>query len=370
MKVLDKYIIKEFLAPLGLVVLGISTLVLLVQAVDNLPRLRETGASNQLILLYYLTDFPFLVTQVIPIAMMLAALIALGSLARSSELTAARAGGVSAFRIALPILVVGLLLSLALFAVSETLVPKASYYSRYIKKVKIEKRDMNYDVAWRSNMAKSLSGDRQLFCKEYDSAAGVMREVIIITRKDGRIAERIDAERMVYEKASGWTLSDGVERIFDESGEEKALRNFSRWRVDIAEIPEDFMVDSDKREQDLLQLSMAELSDIIQVLKKTGASYRKELICLHLRVSYPLSCFILALLGVSLPFLFPFGRRAMAGAALGVLVALGCGMFYLVFIQVGISLGKSGNLPILLSAWLGNLVFLTVGAGALWKANR
>jgi lipopolysaccharide export system permease protein len=301
---------------------------------------------------------------------MLATLISLGGLARNSELAAARAGGISGFRIALPILLASLGISLALLALSETLVPRATHYSRYIKKVLIEKRNMDFDVQWRNNMAKSIFGMRQLYAKEYDGASGVMRDLILIQRRDGKIAERLDAKIMSYSPSDGWKLFDGVERTFDPEGEELTLRPFTQWRVPMVEKPVDFMVDSDKREQDLLQMSVAELSRLVAVLKQTGGDFRKELVCLHVRISYPFSCFILALLGVSLPFLFPSGRRAMAGAALGVLASLGTGMLYLVFIQIGLSLGKSGSLPVLTAAWLGNIIFLILGSVTLWKVNR
>ena len=370
MKALDKYILKEFLAPLLLVVLGIASLVMLVDVVDTLPRLREWNAPAHLIVLYHLTTFPYLVTQVLPVGVMLATLIALGGLARNSELAAARAGGISSLRIAMPILAASLAISLGLMLVSETLVPRASYYSRYIHKVLIEKRNIDFDVQWRSHMAKSIFGNRQLYAREYDGGSGTMRDVILVQRLKGAIMERYDAATMTWTQGDGWQLNDGVERTFDAAGEEKTLRHFSHWPVPMSEKPADFMIDSDKKEQDLLQLSISELRSIIGVLKQTGADFRKELVCLNVRISYPFSCFILALLGCSLPFLFPSGRRAMTGAALGILVSLGCGMMYLVFIQVGISLGKSGSLPIVLAAWLGNIVFLGAGAYTLWKVNR
>ena len=370
MKALDKYILKEFFAPLALVVLGFASLVMLVEVVDTLPRLREWNAPASLIVAYHLTRFPYLASQVLPVGVMLATLISLGGLARNSELAAARAGGISSFRIALPILLASLAVSLGLFAASETLVARASGYSRYIHKVLIEKRDVNFDVQWRSHMAKTIFGNRQLYAREYDGARGVMRDVILVQRHGGNITERYDAKQLAYSEDGGWKLMDGVERTFDMAGEEATLRHFSQWPIPLSEKPGDFMVDSDKKEQDLLQLSIRELSGLISILKATGADFRKELTCLHVRISYPFSCFILALLGVSLPFLFPSGRRAMTGAALGILVSLGCGMAYLVFIQVGLSLGKSGSLPVVLAAWLGNLVFLGIGSFTLWKVNR
>lgn len=370
MKALDKYVLKEFFEPLLLVVLGLASLVMLVQVVDMLPRLREWQAPARLIVLYHLTSFPYIASQVLPIGVMLATLISLGGMARNSELAAARAGGVSSLRIALPILIASFFVSVLLLVVSQTIIPRATYYSRYIQKVLIEKRNLDFDVQWRTNMAKSLSDDRQLYAHEYDGAQGIMRDVILIQRLKSIIIERCDAKRMVYDPDHGWSLFDGVERTFNEEGDEKTVRHFAQWPVPLTEKPSDFMVDSDKKEQDLLKLSIAQLAQIVDVLKQTGADYRKELVCLNVCISYPFSCFILALLGVSLPFLFPSGRRAMTGATMGILVSLGCGMIYLVFIQIGLSLGKSGAIPIILAAWLGNLIFLIIGGLTLWKVNR
>jgi lipopolysaccharide export system permease protein len=370
MKALDKYILKEFFEPLLLVVTGLASLVLLVQVVDMLPRLREWQAPANLIVLYHLASFPYIASQVLPVGVMLATLISLGSMARNSELAAARAGGISSFRLALPILVASFLISLFLLLVSQTLIPRCTYYSRYIQKVLIEKRNLEFDVQWRSNMAKSLSDDRQLYAREYDGALGVMQDVILIQRTKSVIIERYDAKRMAYDPDHGWSLFDGIERTFNAEGDEKTVRHFTQWPVPMTEKPTDFMVDSDKKEQDLLKLSISELAAIIDVLKQTGADYRKELTCLNVCISYPFSCLILALLGVSLPFLFPSGRRAMTGAAMGILVSLGCGMLYLVLIQIGLSLGKSGALPVIPAAWLGNVVFLIIGGFTLLKINR
>jgi lipopolysaccharide export system permease protein len=369
-KKLDRYILGEFLAPLALVVLGLTSLVLLVQLVDTLPRLREWHATLAQIVLFHLFQFPYLATQVLPVGVMLATLVALGGLARSSELAAMGAGGVSRARIALPLLGAALFISLALFGLSEAVVPLASDRARYIQKVQIEKRDVDYDQAYRQNMAKNLPGDRQLFCQAFNADKNLMLAPTIVRFDHGVLRQRIDAATAHWQQGGTWELEHGVERLFNEKGHESSVRFFPSWPEDLDVNIHDLMVDSDKREQDLLQLSIAQLSDIIDRQDATGADDRKERVCLQLRISYPFSCLILALLGVSLPYLFPTGKRAMTGAAMGLLASLACGMIYLVFIQVGISLGKSGTLPILLSAWLGNLVFAALGGFTLWKVNR
>ncbi len=129
----------------------------------------------------------------------------------------------------------------------------------------------------------------------------------------GRRARRLAEGRHLAAARAAWS------GFFTADGLEQSVRPFKEWPEDLGASPRDFMVDSDKREQDLLQLSIAQLSDIIERQDATGADDRKERVCLQLRISYPFSCLILALLGVSLPYLFPQGRRALTGAALNLL---------------------------------------------------
>jgi lipopolysaccharide export system permease protein len=370
-KKLDRYILSEFLSPLALVVAGLASLVLMVQMVDQLPRLREWHPTGAQVALFYVFQIPYLVTQVVPVAVMLATLISLGGLARGSELTAMGAGGVSRMRVALPILAAALAISLGLLLVSETVVPAASARARYIQKVQIEKRNVDWDEPWRDHMAKNLPGGRQMYTTTFDAQGGTLGPLIVMGYNgDGQPQSRLDAAGAHWQADDRWLLGKGVERVFDAKGREKSIHFFDSKAEDLGANPDDFMVDLDRRVEDLMQLSIAELKSVADRLRETGADDRQERVCMQVRLSYPFSCLILALLGVGLPYLFPSGKRALTGAAVGLVVSLSCGMLYLVFIQVGVSLGTSSALPIVLSAWLGDLVFAVVGTMVLWKVNR
>jgi lipopolysaccharide export system permease protein len=368
-KKLDLYLLREFLSPLALMALGLASLVTLVQAVDSLPSFRDFHAPLYLIFLYHLCKLPLLLTYVMPVAVMLSTLVALGGLARTGEIAAMQSGGVSVLRLARPLLAAGLVIWALLFSISEWLVPYATDRSLYIQKVLIQHRPGIWGAVARERVAMNLAGDRQAYIEHWDGEKDVMIGVTALRNDQGRLVERVDAAQARYEDGH-WFLLDGVARRFDAMGLEASAESFTRQAWDIPEQPSDFLVESNQREEDLLQLSVAQLSKIIRILKLTGADYQRELVCLHVRISYPFSCFVLALLGVSLPFLFPTGRRAVVGAAIGLLVSLCSGMIYLVCIQVGLSLGKSGVLPALPAAWIGNLFFLGLGLFALRKATR
>ena len=370
MKTLDRYILRQFFSPLALIVLGIAGLVLLVQVVDTLPGFRDWKAPLSYIALFHALQFPYLVLQVLPMGIMLATLISLGGLARTSELAAMRAGGISPARISQPILMAALCLALLDGAMAEWVVPASTDRAHYVQKVLIEKRNTDYDSPWRERMVKGATGGRQIYLDHYDASRGNMGGVVVLEEKDGRLLSRIDASGGRYEP-EGWVLYGGVERSFNAAGFEAKVRRFKRLPLPaLKEKPSDFVVESNQREEDLLLLSSAKLMRIIQVLRTTGADSRREESCLHVRLAYPLACFVLALLGCSIPFLFPSGRRAVAGAAIGLLATLAAGMLYLVCIQVGVSLGTDGVLPPMAGAWIGNLAFGGLGAVALWRANH
>jgi len=238
------------------------------------------------------------------------------------------------------------------------------------EKVLIEKRNVNYDSPWRERMVKGISGGRQIYLDHFDADRGEMGGVMILAQQGGTLTSRMDALRGHYE-GGVWTFEDGVERTFKPNGAEASVRSFKSWPLpDMKEAPADLVVESNQREEDLLLLSSATLLRIIHVLRTSGADSRKEESCLHVRLAYPLACLVLAMLGVSIPFLFPYGRRAVVGAAVGLLVTLGAGMLYLVFIQVGLSLSTGGILSPLAGAWIANLAFSALGIAALLRANR
>src|SRR5437016_7300067 len=66
---------------------------------------------------------PYLVNLTMPVAMAIAASLAVSRLARDSEITVMRAAGISLKRIFLPVFVVGLLVSIADFYFGERVVP-------------------------------------------------------------------------------------------------------------------------------------------------------------------------------------------------------------------------------------------------------
>ena len=123
MRLLDRYLLRELLTPLGYCLGGFLLFWVSSDLFVSLGEFQKKELLPLDILEYYLVILPEFLVLVLPIALLLALLYALTNHARHHEITAIRAAGISLWRLSLPYFGVGLLTSLALFAANEFWVP-------------------------------------------------------------------------------------------------------------------------------------------------------------------------------------------------------------------------------------------------------
>ena len=119
MRLLDRYLLRELLIPLGYCLGGFLIFWIAFDLFSELRGMQEKHMWASDIAEYYLVVTPGFLVVVLPVALLLALLYTLTNLARHHEIVAMRAAGVSLWRLCLPYLVVGVVLSLLLFALNE-----------------------------------------------------------------------------------------------------------------------------------------------------------------------------------------------------------------------------------------------------------
>ena len=126
MRLLDRYLLRELLVPLGFCLGFLLLFYVAFDLIASLNRLQEHQLLLKDVVEFYLVKFPEILVFILPIALLLALLYTLTNLARHHELTAMRAAGVSLWRLCVPYLVVGFSLSLLAFALNELWVPDSA----------------------------------------------------------------------------------------------------------------------------------------------------------------------------------------------------------------------------------------------------
>ena len=123
MKLLDRYIIHNFFWNF-VGILFISAIVFLVyMLIESYEDILSNAPSMYFVILYFTNSLPFLMVEVIPLSVAIAALMTVGHMARNREILALLTTGVSQKRIVSPLFYTGIVLAIGLFFFSEMVVP-------------------------------------------------------------------------------------------------------------------------------------------------------------------------------------------------------------------------------------------------------
>jgi len=363
MKILDKYILRQFLSFLFFSILVCWVIWLIVDVIEHIDLFIDRGASILTVAKYYFYYTPFVVFFLLPVAMLLSTLFSLGLLAKNNELKAIKATGISLYRILTPLLVLGFLLSLITIGANESLLPLTNQKRRQIRKVEIKKKVKPKQLLFK-NVFVQGDDDRIFFVSSFNSEKNQGKDVLVQRFENGKLKEQIEAERIIW-KNEGWVLENGRYRLFSDSlgsEEEEQFMPFEHlFRLDFKIKPLAFT----RRQKEPEEMSYKELSKYIRVKKNAGQKVSKELTDLYFKLSYPLINLIILLFGAPIA-----ASPKRSGLAIGFAIALGITFAYWFLLQTFRSFGHAAHLHPLLSAWFANIVFGVLGTVLLIKAKK
>jgi LPS export ABC transporter permease LptG/LPS export ABC transporter permease LptF len=351
--ILDRYILREFLKVLVLVLVSVMALFIIVDYTEIARDVRDNDVPLNTLLVYYRFWAFQVLHWALPISVLVATLVTFGMLSKNNEVTAFKSGGVSLYRVALPIVVVAGLISILSYFVLDFVLP----YSNE-RAVNLRRR-----IAGKTPIASSSQEKLWFFGRgrylinflSYDRNRQELSQVQVFEfhPAEFRLVRRVYAQRAKW-TGRGWAFSNGWMRSFTDDGGSTYGAITAPLALHYAERPEDF--ETDLKTPD--QMTFAQLRRYIQMIKTSGYAADDLAVKLYTKTSWPVISLIMAL--IALPFAFKIGRR---GALYGVGIALILGIVYWMVFAVFTKFGEVGNLPAILSAWSANILF---GLAALY----
>src|SRR5487761_325133 len=124
--IFDLYLLRTFVFWLVLMLTGFMVLFDAFTLFDLLGDISKNHIPVFIVVSYFLHLLPMMVYQLLPLAALVATLVTFGVLSKNNEVTAFKASGVSLFRLALPLLLAGLLLTGGMFLLDDTFLPYAN----------------------------------------------------------------------------------------------------------------------------------------------------------------------------------------------------------------------------------------------------
>ncbi len=358
MKILDRYLLREFSGYLFLGTFGFVAILLVVEVFQRIDVFLDQHTSPAIIGRYMLYVAPEKIVQILPVAMLLATFLALGQLNKFGELAAMRSAGLSLLRILAPIFGLALLVTLGVFAFDELVVPAANQARDATLDHDIE-RVHRENLTERADVTYLGEGGRIFLMRLYLIREKRMHEVSLQEFGHGQLLRRIDADEASWDR-DHWVFSSGVVRTF-EGGTEIA-RPFTRMSVHgLQERPEDFA----REERNPAEMSYSELRRYVIRLRASGARIAGHLVDLHLKLALPLVNLIVVMIGGAIAT-----RLRTQSAALGFGLSIAIAILYYAFVRLGQAFGHNGALPPYVASWSGNILFGAVGTWMLWGAQR
>jgi len=356
MKKLDRYIVSEMSGPFLVGVFGF----ILVLAVDLLFTMTDLiinkGIPAWLVLKLMVYKLPSLLVLTFPVSTLFATAMALGRLSKDNELTALRTSGVTLFRIARPILIVGLLVSLVSFITNDRIVPYANHVSSNIIRQIIYKQPLP-DV--KENVFFKDPFNRYYYAKRVNMKDRTMENIMVYELTDEKFPRVITAQTAAF-TGRLWELSSGVIHRYDEKGHLNYEAVFDRLKLNVSEDILSFTAQKTYTDMD-----RQELLATISVMEKGGGSARELLTELYMRYSVPLTCFVFALVGI--PFSLSSPR---SGQTTGLIVTIVFMFTFYVFASIFRSLGRGGLVPPEVAAAAPQTVFALIGLAMLYYEGR
>jgi lipopolysaccharide export system permease protein len=353
MKIYDRLLLGPFLKHLAYTLVGSLVVFLLVDVFDHLGSLLDNQATAWQVMRYYTYKAAWIFDLVLPIALLLATLFTVGSMARYLELTALYASGLSLLQITRSLLAMGVVFTLVSFAWHEEVLPKANARGWRVWEVEIHKQD---DRAQATRQLTATGSDgRVYYVRRFDPNTNEIVGLKVVEAETAAVQVRLDVDRATWD-GTQWTLHGATRRRFTGDREEVV-------RFETLDAPELALVPESLARQDVRyeNMNIRELIAHRRLVEQTGGNPTSARVDIQFHLAFPLVNLIVVFLGI---ILASGPRKTTIASGFGWTLLIGFG--YYVLMNFGRALGQREVMTPVVAAWAGNVLY---GAGT-WVLYR
>ena len=364
MKILTRYVLREFLVPLFYCMTGFVSIYVLFDLFGSFSRLMAAKMSFAETMTYFCGYLAPYFHYIVPAALMLATLYTMWCFCRHSEITAMRASGVSFIAIVKPLLAVAALMACAVAWVNEVYVPAKAHWASQMKKNNFDKGqiDRGDNIVFRNSRCfRTWNIDKVLD----DDAERLENVRVTIDRPDGGARLRtVSAASAEYLDGEWWFSGLSVQH-YDAAGQEVAsptpsadalsLRCFSEFE----ETPQDFQTQNRPWRFNSVRDRLRYLRTHPEMTESARNDYTYDT---WAQIMSPLACIIITLFAI--PAGIASGRQSVFRGILGAL----CMYFSFYGLTIGcMVVAKNDMCPPVLCAVLPAALFFVLGVRNFMK---
>ena len=358
-KIIDRYIIRKFLGTYVFAIALIIVVVVIFDAAEKIDDFIELKAPlSKIILQYYFNFIPFFINQFSGLFTFIAVIFFTSKMAYQTEIIAILSAGVSFKRLvgayflsaaAITLLCLGLILSLIPAANAEWL----KFEMNYIKRIK----GIKYD----QHIYRQIEPGTFIYIRSYSDDKQGASYFAPESYEDNAMVSSLEAANVKLDPETGrWTAPRSIRRTFE--GEKETFDNTQ---------PLDTVVNLSTTElgrvEELVKtMNIHQLGRFIAQQKIKGSDMISRFeVERHNRFAYPVSTFILTIIGVSLS-----SRKVRGGTGLHIGIGIVLAFSFILFSKFAEEFAKGGLLPPYVSVWIPNFIYAFIAYYLYKKAPK
>lgn len=355
-KIISRYIFKEIAAPFIIILFVLTFVLLMGKILQIMDLMVNKGISIFVIARLIVYLLPSFMLFTIPIALLIAILIALGRLSSDNEITALKASGISLMQLYHPVAVASLITFIFTIVIGYFLVPQSNFAT---KRLLFDIARQNASIGIKEKVFYADFKGVLLYAEKIPLDGNFMEGVFVSDNRITGEPNTIIAKRatLVSDPESlsvKLSLENGS--IHTVSPDLKNYRKIDFQSYDVKLDIASALASLTEESKNSTEMTMSEL---LSRMKKPGlddAAVRELAIEVHKKFSIPLSCIFFALLALPLGIK---GHRAVKsrGFAVGIIVV----SFYYLLRIGGEALVETGRLTPVVGVWTPNLIFALLG---------
>ena len=350
MSLIEKYLTKEIFKYFSIVLLTVVGIYLAVDFFQRIDNFLEADLPLSKIISFYQLKVPSVIVQIAPVGILLAVSIVFGLMNKNNEIIALKSSGVSITYLLGPVVLIGLLLSIIIFLLSELIVPVTISKANRIWNTEVKKKSAV--ISKGKNIW--IKGNGVICHITYYNPANssILGVALNFFDKDFRLTRRVDAKKGVF-KNGKWIFYDIMEQKLDKDSAHYRV-TFLKERDE----PFDFLPEDIKRvAKNSEEMGFMELYAYIEDIENEGYDASVYKVDLYAKLAFPFVNFIMCLAGAGIS-----SRRKLKGSlSVSIFYGICMAFFYWIFYSFCLSLGYGEMLPPFMAAWVANLVFLCFG---------
>lgn len=337
MNLIDRYIAKEFIIYFLVCSLSLITIAVAFAALAEIPSLQEVNGT-QVFINSILSGIPLLIEVIAPISVLLATVLTYISLSKTSEIIAMMAAGVTIVRLVIPVMVTVCGLVFLLYLNQSYLAP----YLGADQRASLVKKRVSSDI-WQfhkgdlfhfSSMDKRKKRVEEVGRYSFDSDSTI--STIAIYKRVGL--------------SETWDVDSVREISVGDSGVKQSIK------ADVTYDRADFPVVFKKEITAPKYSSFGQLINEIEIKSKGAVPIKRELFALYQKGAGMISVFVMVLL--ALPFSV-YGARS-ANVRTGIVISVVLGFIFWLVDQLLASFSDTASIPLVLSAFGANILFIAL----------